>query len=76
MRADRVDAVVRNLELSGFAFVNLADGSSLIQLAASDDATDSWTLAAYGLANVGSSRSERGSLPQAAGITLALVRYF
>jgi len=76
VRADRTDALIRNLELTGFAFINIADGSSLLQLAGRDVASDSWTLAGYIMANVGGARSERGSLPQASGVTLQLVRYF
>lgn len=76
LRADRVDAVTRNLELTGFAFVSLADGSSLIQLAASYLVTDSWTIAAFAGANVGGARSERGSLPPAANLTMTTARYF
>lgn len=76
LRADRVDAVIPNLELTGFAFVSLADGSSLIQLAGSYLVSDWWTLAAYAVGNVGGTRSERGSLPQAAGFTLTMARYF
>ena len=76
VRADRLDAMVRNLELTMLAFVDLADGSSLVQLAARDVASDSWTLAAYAIANMGSPRTEHGSLPQAGGITLTVARYF
>jgi hypothetical protein len=45
-------------------------------LAASYLVSDWWTLAAYAAANVGSERSERGSLPQAAGLTVTMARYF
>jgi hypothetical protein len=75
LRADRTDAVIRNLELTAFAFIDLYDGSSLVQLAASYLASDSWTFAAYVPANIGGAHSERGSLPQVAGVTLQLVRY-
>ena len=57
-------------------FTNLADGSSLAQLGASYLASDWWTLAAYALGNVGSVHSERGSMPQTAGVTVRLIRYF
>ena len=75
LRADRTDAVIRNLEVTAFAFVDLSDGSSLIQVAAGYLASDSWTLAAYLSANVGGGNSEHGSLPQAAGVTVQFDRY-
>ncbi len=76
VRADRMDAFVHSLELTALAFVNLVDGSSLMQLAARDVVSDSWTVAAYALANVGGARTEHGSLPQVGGITLTVARYF
>jgi hypothetical protein len=76
LRADWSDALVSHLELSGFAFVNLYDGSTLTQLAANYYLTDAWTLGAYASASLGASRSEYGSTPQAAGIILQLQRYF
>ena len=76
LRADWSDAFVPHLELSGFAFVNLYDGSTLTQLAANYFLSDAWTLGAYASASLGASRSEYGSSPQAAGIILQLRRYF
>jgi hypothetical protein len=75
VRADRVDAFIRDLELTAFAFVSLSDGSSLTQLAVSYQASDAWTFAAYLPANIGGIRSERGSLPFSTGLNLQLVRY-
>ena len=65
LRADWQDAFVRHLELTALAFVNLYDGSTLSQLAASYDVSDAWTLRAYVSANIGGRRSERGSAPRA-----------
>jgi hypothetical protein len=76
LRADWTDALVSHLELSAFAFVNLYDGSSLAQLAANYDLSDRWSMGAYASANIGSPRSERGSLPQAGSLTLQVTRYF
>jgi hypothetical protein len=74
-RLDWPDAIVRNLELSGFAFVDLLDGSVLTQAAASYYVSDAWTVAAYGTANLGAGRTERGSFPQAASGIVQVVHY-
>ncbi|MBI1778131.1 MAG: hypothetical protein HYR63_22560 [Proteobacteria bacterium] len=76
LRANMPDAFWRGLELTALAFVDLTDGSSLAQLSASYYLTNAWTIGAYVSANLGSPRSERGSLPQAASAILQLVRYF
>ncbi|WP_437588900.1 hypothetical protein [Sorangium sp. So ce1000] len=75
VRAAWPKAFVNDLELSGFAFVNLLDGSVLTQIAANYYASDKWTLAAYGSANIGDGRTERGSLPQRLSGILSIVRY-
>ena len=75
-RADWPDAFVVHLELTALAFVNLYDGSTLAQLSASYDVSDAWTLRGYASADIGSARSERGSLPQAASVVLQAARYF
>jgi hypothetical protein len=62
--------------LTAFAFVNLADGSSLTQLSANYHLSDTWSFGAYATANLGTPRSERGSLPEAASGTLQVIRYF
>jgi hypothetical protein len=76
LRADWQDAFVVHLELTALAFVNLNDGSTLGQLSASYDLSDAWTFRAYVSANLGSPRSERGSVPQAASAIIQVVRYF
>jgi hypothetical protein len=76
LRLDQTDAFIRRLELSAFAFVNAGDGSVFTQAAASYDWTSQWTFAAYVSGAIGSSRSEYGSLPQAAAVALQLIRYF
>lgn len=65
-----------HVELSGFAFVSLYDGSVLSQLSAAYYASDAWT-ATFSLgANLGTSRSERGSFPTMASGIVEVVRYF
>ena len=76
LRADWQDAFVPHLELTALAFVNLYDGSKLAQLSASYDLSDAWTFRAYISANIGGSRSERGSVPEAGSAILQIVRYF
>jgi len=63
------------LELDGFSFVSLADGSTLTQVTASYYLSDAWTAAFSASANLGSARSERGSFPQVVSGILQLVRY-
>ncbi len=76
VRLDQTDAFIRNLELSGFAFVNAGDGSVFGQLSANYDWTNHWSFAAYASGTPGSSRSEYGSLPQAAAVAIQAIRYF
>jgi hypothetical protein len=76
IRADVTNALVRDLELSAFAFVNPDDGSSLAQFAASYYLSDAWTFGVLASANLGAKRSERGSMPQAGGAILQVLRYF
>lgn len=76
LRLDQTDAFIRNLELSGFAFVNAGDGSVFGQLSATYDWTRHWSFAAYASGTPGSSRSEYGSLPQAAAVAVQVIRYF
>ncbi|MGA7986609.1 MAG: hypothetical protein WCA01_15630, partial [Burkholderiales bacterium] len=76
LRAAWSDAFVPHLELSGFALVNLYDRSRLVQLGATYDFSDRWTLGAYLSANLGAAQSERGSLPQAHSALLQALYYF
>jgi hypothetical protein len=75
-RVDWTDALVTDLELSGIAFVDLYDGSTLTQLSAQYYLSRDWTAGGYLSANIGGKRSERGSFPEAASGTLQLRRYF
>ncbi len=76
LRADWVDAFTTDLELTAFAYVNLYDGSSLTQLAASYYLSNAWTIGGYLSANLGNKRSERGSFAQTGSAIVQLVRYF
>jgi hypothetical protein len=75
VRASWPRALVPELELSAFAFVDLLDASVLTQLSASYYISGAWTASAYGAANLGEGRSERGSLPQRLNAILQLTRY-
>jgi len=75
-RADWSEALVRNLDLSGIGFVNLTDGSGMVQLAANYDLSDSWSLGLYAGGTYGGRRSEWGSLPNATNAIFQLQRYF
>jgi hypothetical protein len=76
LRADWVDAFVPDLEITGFVNTDLHDGSSLVQVAADYYISNAWTVGAQVNANIGSSRSDFGSLPQSVGILFKIVRYF
>jgi hypothetical protein len=76
LRADWTDAFVTNLELTGFTFVNLYDGSSLSQFSASYYLSSAWTIGAYATATLGGPHTERGSLPQAHSFIVQAIHYF
>lgn len=69
------NAGVDNLEVDGFAFVNLRDGSTLTQVTASYGMSDRWTFTLSLSANLGTARSERGSLPQSSSAIAEIVCY-
>ena len=75
VRAGWPRAFTSRLELSGFALVDLYDGSTLAQVLANYYLSDDWTFALYGSMGAGSARSERGSLPQFGSIVVQIVRY-
>jgi hypothetical protein len=74
-RADWVDAFVPKLELTALVNADLYDGSALLQLTADYYLSDSWTVGALAMTNLGAARSDFGSLPQAAGFLVKVVRY-
>jgi hypothetical protein len=75
LRADWVDAFVPDLELTALASVDLQDGSGLIQATADYYLSRAWTVGGLVSFTYGTRRSDFGSLPQAGGILLRLVRY-
>ena len=75
VRADWTDAFVTDLEITALANVNLQDGSGLVQATADYYLSSAWTIGGQASVTFGGRRSEFGSLPQAAGILLRLVRY-
>jgi hypothetical protein len=76
LRANWVDAIIPNLELTGFINTDLYDGSSLVQVSADYYLSRTWTIGAQINADLGSRRSDFGSLPQPVGILFKLARYF
>lgn len=75
VRADAVDAFVRNLELTAFVNVGLYDGSSIAQATADYYLSKHWTIGALASGTVGGKRSDFGSLPQSASVLFKVVRY-
>jgi hypothetical protein len=69
------NAAIDNLEVDGFAFVNLRDGSTLTQVTGGYALSDRWTFTLSLSANLGDAQSERGSLPQAASAIAEIVCY-
>ncbi|MGZ6018172.1 MAG: hypothetical protein ACXWKO_05835 [Phenylobacterium sp.] len=76
LRADRQDAFIRNLELSGFVSADLRDGSALGQVSADYFLSRRWTLGLLASANGGRRRSDFGVLPTDGSLVLRLSRYF
>jgi hypothetical protein len=74
-RAAWDDAVVAHLSLSAVGFVSPYDGSAMAQIAAAYDLTDLWSVSVYAGGYFGGTRSEWGSLHQAASVSLRLARY-
>jgi hypothetical protein len=75
LRADWTDAFVHDLELTALANVDLQDGSGLMQATADYYLSRAWTIGAQASVTFGIRRSEFGSLPQAGGFLLRVVRY-
>jgi hypothetical protein len=75
IRADWTDAFGLNLELSGFANVDLRDGSGQAQGEAEYYLSNAWTLGILAAGNFGSPRSDFGSLPASYTVLLSLRRY-
>jgi hypothetical protein len=76
LRADWVDAMLPNLQLTGFINTDLYDMSSLVQLTADYYLSNAWTIGALATTNLGQNHSDFGSLPQAASVFFKVARYF
>jgi hypothetical protein len=76
LRGDWPDFLVHDLELTGFVLVNLQDGSGIAQTTTDYYLSNAWTLGALVSVAFGGSRSEFGSLPQAASFLGKVTRYF
>ncbi len=76
VRADWVEPfMIEHFDVNAFVMTNLHDGSSLGQLAASYDLSDSWSIAAFLGGSFGGRHSEWGSLGNAASATVQIQRY-
>jgi hypothetical protein len=76
LRVDRQDALVRNLELSGFVSADLQDGSGAAQVEADYFLSDHVTVGGLFFATFGARRSDFGSTPAATSALVKLARYF
>jgi hypothetical protein len=76
LRFDWVDAFIPKLELTGFINVDVFDGSQTAQLTADYYLSNEWTVGMIASTNLGSRKSDFGSLPQAASVLVKLARYF
>lgn len=75
VRADWTDAFGLDLELSGFANVDLRDGSGQAQGEADYYLSNAWTVGILAAGDFGSPRSDFGSLPTSYTVLLSLRRY-
>jgi len=75
LRADWQDAFVTDLDLSCISFVNLTDGSGMMQFAAGYNISDAWSIGAYVGGTFGGKRTEWGSLSGSGSAIFQVVRY-
>jgi hypothetical protein len=76
LRFDWQDALVKNLELTAIATVNLRDASGFVQATAEYHVSRAWTVVGLVTGAYGGRRTEWGSLPGAANVLLRANRYF
>jgi len=76
LRVDATDAFIPDLEILGFVDTDLYDGSSLVQAQADYYLSNRWTAEVQMEANLGSKRSDFGSLPVVASVLVKVARYF
>ncbi len=75
LRADWVDAFVPDLELTALTNLDLQDRSGLVQVTADYYLSRVWTIGGLASFSFGTRHSDFGSLPQAGGVLLRLVRH-
>ena len=76
LRADRTDAFVRNLEITGFVNTNARDASAWAQVTAEYYLSNEWTIGGLVMASLGGRRSEFGSEAEVGTLLFKLARYF
>jgi hypothetical protein len=76
VRFDWQDALIKDLELTAIATVNLQDASGFAQVTAEYHLSRAWTVAGLVSGAYGGRRSEWGSLPGVANFLLRANRYF
>jgi len=76
LRADRQDAFIPNLELTGFVSADMRDGSLFSQLEADYYLSREWTIGALASTALGDRHSDFGSLPTLGTFMLQVSRYF
>lgn len=76
LRVDRQDALVRNLELSGFVSADLQDGSGAAQAAADYFLSDRVTIGGLIFGTFGARHSDFGSTPAPISALIKLARFF
>lgn len=76
LRAAWQDAIIRDLDLTALTATNVYDASTLAQLSGEYHLNAHWSAGFIAIANLGGTRSEYGSLPEAGSLLLDLVRYF
>jgi hypothetical protein len=76
VRADRQDAFVHGLELTGFVSADLLDGSGLAQISADYYLSDRWTVGGLVSGTFGARESDFASTPGEVSLLVKLARYF
>jgi hypothetical protein len=76
LRADWADAFISDLEITALVNTDVYDGSSLVQMGADYYFSNAWTASAQVNVNLGTRRSDFGSLSQSFGMLLRIARYF
>lgn len=76
VRADWAEPFhILHSDINAYVMTDLMDGSSMAQLGASYDLSDSWSLGAYVTGSTGGKRTDWGSLRSSASAIVQIVRY-